>query len=248
VDVTDIADSRLDAWFHQHAFLAADELLRRNANLIQVKSLCDLPKEAADFSKWPSDAFTYFEIGGLNAETGEAIPVELRPGEAPSRAKYLVVGGDVLVSTVRPNLRAIGQVSFRYSRAVCSSGFCILRSEEPAIGAYVRMCLVQDAATMQLMRWNTGGTYPAIERSVPGLVLIPNLGQDRIREIGQDLLNANRHTEEVSECLRSAIADVEALVTGALDVAATVTEGDQIEHWLNESESKRREREIACAQ
>src|SRR5262249_11021251 len=62
VDVNNLSDGRLDAWFHQRAFLAAEKLLQRSTNLIQVKSLCKLPRAVADFSKWRSDLFTYFEI------------------------------------------------------------------------------------------------------------------------------------------------------------------------------------------
>jgi hypothetical protein len=232
VPAPQISKTRLDAWFHRPSYLAFDRFLQKRSGLIQVESLCRTVTDVADLSSWLANEFPYFEIGGLSAETGEAVPTPVRCNEAPSRAKYLVISGDVLVSTVRPNLRAISQVPSRYDRAVCSSGFAVLRADHPAVGAYVRACLVQEASTMQLMRWNTGEIYPAIDHLVPSRVWIPDLGSDHIREVGESLLKANDFIEEATGLVNSALIDVDALISGNINVAAVVSKGDEIGKWL----------------
>lgn len=243
VESAELSGSRLDAWFHQRSFLSAVRLFELRSDLIEVRSLCGLGTTLANVKSWPTENFSYFEIGGLNPETGEAVPTNVHRHDAPSRAKYQVMAGDLLVSTVRPNLRAIGQVSARCLRAVCSSGFCVLRPKSPAIGAYVRACLVQDAATMQLMRWNTGATYPAIERSIPCSVRIPDLGQDRIREIGEDLLKANQHTEEAADLVSEALADIENVVSGRMDAEMLIMRGECIQQWLTANQRPKAQKE-----
>ena len=84
----------------------------------------------------------------------------------------------------------------------------MLRAESPAIGAYVLACLTQDLATEQLIRWNSGGTYPAIERSVPLDVWIPNPGESEIKDVGNSMLKIRRYVDEASALVRSAKSDI----------------------------------------
>ncbi len=228
-----LEETRIDAWCHQPRYLALDAFLRGRTDLIQVRTLCRLVKKVADLSRWTSATFLYFEIGGVNAVTGEAVPRETRTADAPSRAKYLARTGDVLVSTVRPELKAIGQVSEQNAEVICSSGFAVLRAESPAIGAYVLACLTQDLATEQLIRWNSGGTYPAIERSVPLDVWIPNPGESEIQDVGNSMLKIRRYVDEASALVRSAKSDIEDLVDGTLNIGEVLATGESLREWLS---------------
>ena len=50
--------------------------------------------------------------------------------EAPSRAQQVVQKGDILISTVRPNLKNIAMVMDNYDNLICSTGFCVIRCTE----------------------------------------------------------------------------------------------------------------------
>lgn len=55
---------------------------------------------------------------------------EISSVEAPSRARQLVVTGDVLVATVRPNLNGVAVVPAELNGATASTGYCVLRADE----------------------------------------------------------------------------------------------------------------------
>jgi hypothetical protein len=87
------------------------------------------------------------------------------------------------------------------------------------------------------MRWNSGGTYPAIEHSVPSDVLIPNPGEEVIDQIGATLLNALYQIDEAFGLVESAKSDVENLINGSLDIEILTNKSDDIERWLKENPS-----------
>lgn len=228
---------RIDPWFHRPFYVEIAKQLGSSDGLKPVNSICKLVTSSAKLGAWQQSTFDYFEIGGINSSTGEAIACKTAVSNAPSRAKYLVQAGDVLVSTVRPNLKAVGQIDpDRSSSGVATSGFSVLRAATPELGAYVRACLVHDVGVHQLMRWNTGGTYPAIDQDVPGRVLIP-YEQESATEIGGRLLQALRHTREAARLIDEARVAVEALIDGTLDEPALLAEGEVIEQWLTENPS-----------
>lgn len=232
VEYSDLSEGRLDAWFYRSHYLSLSHSLQTRSDVVRVGELCKLSNEVAPLSSWPSEDFFYFEIGGVDSASGEAVPDATRCNEAPSRAKYLIRSGDLLVSTVRPNLKAVALVSDEYDAAVCSSGFSVLRCREPETAAYIKACLTHDIATHQLMRWNTGATYPAIDRSVPLQVLIPNPGEDRIREIGRKLIQASQNYRSSIALIQQSKSDVEALIDGTLNQEQLLSEGEEIARWL----------------
>ncbi|WP_143177658.1 hypothetical protein [Cystobacter ferrugineus] len=232
ISASEISTSRLDSWFHRLSFMDLDYACRNRPGLVRVRSLCQHVTRGADIEAWGQPTFPYYEIGGLNPITGEAVPEIIRCDQAPSRAKYLVGPGDILVSTVRPNLKAIAQVHIEQEQAVASSGFCVLRAKTGAAGAYVRACLVHDIATHQLMRWNSGGIYPAIERAVPLNVWIPDPGSEVVQEMGEVLLRANSYAHEASSLVLEAKKNVDELISGTLDTKALLSRGEEIDRWL----------------
>ena len=98
------------------------------------------PAKTWNPSRSPSDeVFTYPDLSAVDQESKLIIAArELSCGEAPSRARQLVVKGDVLVSTVRPNLNGVARVPDQLDGATASTGFCVLRAREPRLdGGYL---------------------------------------------------------------------------------------------------------------
>lgn len=82
---------------------------------------------------------------------------------APSRARRKLQAGDILVSTVRPNLQSHLLFSESLGDWVCSTGFSVVRCRfERAIPAYVYAHFFADAVNSQIDALLTGSNYPAI--------------------------------------------------------------------------------------
>lgn len=90
----------------------------------------------------------------------------------PSRARQHVRAGDVLVSTVRPERRAIGVVPTWLDGAVCTTGFAVLRPTRVS-GLLLAALLRTPFVTEQLLRNNVGIAYPAIEPACLPDVMLP---------------------------------------------------------------------------
>lgn len=81
--------------------------------------------------------------------------------EAPSRAQQCVKSGDIIISTVRPNLKNIAIVNKNDNNLVASSGFCVLRPNNIERN-YLFHYITSDKFTNHLMSLTNGANYPAV--------------------------------------------------------------------------------------
>ena len=92
------------------------------------------PRESSATSR-----FTYIDLSSIDRSSKSiAEPKNLRCIDAPSRARQLVVSGDVLVSTVSPDLNAVAWVPTEFDGATASTGFCVMRPRKDRVhGRYL---------------------------------------------------------------------------------------------------------------
>ena len=93
------------------------------------------------------------------------------------------------------------------------------------------------------MRWNTGGSYPAIEQSVPGEVLIPFSDFDEINHIGKSLLETVEQLEDVKQLIESVNEDIAKIIEGSLDTIKLLSDNEATEEWLKNNSSPLADRE-----
>ena len=174
---------RLDTLFYDPAYLHLQEVLDKNNAIHISKSAIHVKKT---WNK-QSEQFYYLEIGAIDLANGSITLHKLFTKDAPSRAKLLVQPWDILVSTVRPNRKNIALVPEVADDIpiVASTGFSVLRFKSKEAAVFYHSWLRSDAGTQQLMRWNAGGSYPAIDDSVAISTLIPYYKDDVIEKQGK---------------------------------------------------------------
>ena len=119
-------------------------------------------KDAAD------QCFNYIDIASVS-QTEKQITdsSKLLGSEAPSRARQLVAAGDVLVSTVRPNLNAVAPVPDLYHGATASTGFAVLRPiKERLEGRYLYHWVRTPDFVTLMAKQATGQSYPAVSEKI----------------------------------------------------------------------------------
>lgn len=84
--------------------------------------------------------------------------------DAPSRAQQHICKGDIVVSTVRPNLKNVASTPFDDDNLVASSGFCVLRPRK-CLPSYLMAVVCSDEFTKAMTNVVTGANYPAIKDS-----------------------------------------------------------------------------------
>ncbi|PJN35156.1 hypothetical protein CG717_02650 [Streptomyces sp. CB02613] len=128
------------------------------------------------------DDFTYIDLSSIDQLNKKiANPQLVSSKSAPSRARQLVRGGDILVSTVRPNLNGVAAVPSALDGATASTGFTVLRSTEELESAYLYHWVRSPLFISEMTRQATGQSYPAVsDRIVKGsLIPTPSVSEQR---------------------------------------------------------------------
>ena len=115
--------------------------------------------------KWGAERqIRYVDIASVARDTGinlESVGRYAFP-DAPGRARRRIRANDVLVSTVRPNLRAFAVVPEDLDGEVASTGFAVLRAKPGALPGFI-WCLVQsESFVTEMVSRCTGSNYPAV--------------------------------------------------------------------------------------
>jgi type I restriction enzyme S subunit len=121
------------------------------------------PEPVAPERQFAGSTFEYVDIGSVGKGSGVILSSKRIPAaEAPQRARRRIRAGDVLVSTVRPNLRGFATVPDRLDGQVCSTGFAVLRPRETMRSDFLCLQVLSDSIVSQLTEEATGGHYPAV--------------------------------------------------------------------------------------
>lgn len=122
----------------------------------------------------PNDVIRYIDISSIDNINQRLIgTTSFKMLDAPSRAQQKVEYGDILISTVRPNLRNIAIVNDDASNLVASSGFCVLRINDAALRRYIFYYVVSNKFTAYLEKLTNGANYPAVKETDVRKACIP---------------------------------------------------------------------------
>lgn len=159
-----------------------------------IASIADVIRDVqtADPSTEPNVEITYFDIGSIDNEAGRVSNAKTVLGaDAASRARQVVQAGDVLFSTVRPNLRAIALVP-EVTNGIASTGFCVLRAAQSIHPHYLYFYARSEGFLDVLLPLARGVSYPAVRggdvvsQRIP---VAPATEQTRIVEKLEELLS-----------------------------------------------------------
>ena len=134
------------------------------------------------------EEFNYIDIGAVDQDRKEiVIPKSITCSDAPSRARQVLAKGDVLVSTVRPNLNAVAVVPTEYDGSIGSTGFCVLRPRNKLVDSSFLFQWVKSSEFISdMVKKATGASYPAVSDRIildSQIPLPPLPEQRRIAEI-----------------------------------------------------------------
>jgi type I restriction enzyme M protein len=144
--------------------------------MVKLGEVVEINRKSCDpKTLYENGTFVYLDISAVENGSGKvSFGSRLRGVEAPSRARRIVRQGDILLSTVRPNLQAFAYLESVPSDAVASTGFAVLTPHpEKADGSFLyAMCF-----SIPVMKQMTGrmgkGAYPSITQSDVEEITIP---------------------------------------------------------------------------
>lgn len=130
-----------------------------------LSSLANIDKGSLKASTDSDYKFWYIDIASVS--TGRIdLPFErISFAEAPSRARKKVQSGDVLMSTVRPNLKSFAYFEAKGNDYIASTGFSVIRAVNGNDGRFLFNSILADDITRQIEAKIVGSNYPAINSS-----------------------------------------------------------------------------------
>lgn len=129
---------------------------------VRLSQVAAINKEVVPAST-PSDAeIRYIDIASIRRTGHIDDPVELIFAEAPSRARRRVRAGDILISTVRPYLRAFARVREAPPNLVASTGFAVVTPGGEVDGDLLYQLVLSAPFVEHLVPRMTGTNYPAV--------------------------------------------------------------------------------------
>lgn len=174
-----------------------------------------------------SRAIRYVDISTV--QWGKRLAPTMSPipyGDAPGRARRVIRSDDVVVSTVRPNLRAMAVVPESLDGEVASTGFAVLRARPgKTIPGFVWSLVSHMPFTEDMMAKATGSNYPAIRSADVSSykILLPPL---RVQERIVDLIDTLDTTIQSAEAEAAALEVVTAKLRERHPDAPHVPVGD----------------------
>ena len=125
----------------------------------------------------------YIDIASVKG--GQILELQKLTNDFPSRAKRIVKKGDILYSSVRPNLKGYVYISDDIQNGIASTGFASIRVKEPntILSKYLYYIMTSNYISDDLISKAKGAQYPAVSFDDFETIKIPVPSLERQKEI-----------------------------------------------------------------
>jgi type I restriction enzyme S subunit len=192
--------------------------------IVPLGSIC-IATDQVDLTTEGSRRIQYIDVSCVSREALAVVTTnEYLLRDAPGRARKRVFNGDVIFATIRPTLCRVARIPPEMDNQVCSTAFCVLRTNDPrGLGKFIFYAIQRPEFIDLLARIETGASYPAVTDRQVKAQPIP-LPQKEERDEIVSILDAidrkielHRKKREVLEELFKAL--LHKLMTGEIRVA-----------------------------
>ncbi|MEN6290691.1 MAG: restriction endonuclease subunit S, partial [Methanobacterium sp.] len=171
--------------------------------LVRLREICGVNLHTIDPRKAFGDSeFIYVDISSVENGTGKVnFENKIVGREAPSRARRLAKNGDVLLSTVRPNLKAFAYLNQIPERTVFSTGFAVITPTKEIIGKFLYYLALNDYLQEQMIARMGRGSYPSINQKDVKDLIVPLPPIEKQRAIVNELNNLESILDSLNEII-----------------------------------------------
>lgn len=182
-----------------------DKSLDTTYPVVPLSDICEINAENKNPTlAFGNDEFIYIDISSVENGTGKVdFSNKIKGTDAPSRAKRAVKKGDILFSTVRPNLKAYGYVEREdCDCCVASTGFAVISAKSMVLSKYVYYLLYSEPVQTQLSSMMGKGAYPSVNQKDVSQIQIPlpslSIQEDFVAELDsyQKIIDGARQVVE----------------------------------------------------
>lgn len=161
------------------------------------EDVADIDRESLNGNTPKDYEFDYISLSDVDSDDFKIETTRQVFSTAPSRARRVVKQGDILMSTVRPNLQGFSLIRNKVKDLIASTGFAVITAKECS-NEYLFQYLFSQGIERQFYQLLVGSNYPAINSSDVRTLKIPLPPLPEQRAIAQVLSTADAaiHTTE----------------------------------------------------
>ena len=196
--------------------------------MVRLGDVCE--KKIKRLRQINDEEFEYIDISSIDRKIKSIVSTrEYQRGDAPGRAQQVVEEGDVLVSTVRPNLNAVAVVGKKQKlQRIASTGFCVLRPSANILSEYIFYCVQHDEFIAALVGVAEKAAYPSVTDDEVKNVSIPlpplPVQREIVARLEKELGEADALAAKFKEVAENADAEFKA----ELDETFKNVEGEKV--------------------
>lgn len=173
--------------------------------VVPLSDICEINAENKNPTlAFGDDEFIYIDISSVENGTGKVdFSNKIKGTDAPSRAKRALKKGDILFSTVRPNLKAYGYVEREdCDCCVAYTGFAVISAKSMVLSKYVYYMLYSEPVQTQLSSMMGKGAYTSVNQKDVSQIQIPlpslSIQEDFVAELDsyQKIIDGARQVVE----------------------------------------------------
>ncbi|MBI4378907.1 MAG: restriction endonuclease subunit S [Nitrospinae bacterium] len=172
--------------------------------VVRLDEVVDINQETIDPTKsFANKKFRYIDIDSV--ENGSGIirgAKEILGKNAPSRARRVIHYNDVIMSTVRPYLKAFTIVPKKFDNQICSTGFAVLTCKGKVTPSYLLYTIFSKTIIEQCNRMMTGGQYPALSSSQVEKLKLPLPPLPEQQKIAEVLSTSDEALHKVDDAIQ----------------------------------------------
>ena len=128
----------------------------------RIIECCHINKESISSSTDGGYEINYIDIASIQYPGENPDKKQIKFKNAPSRARRKVYDNNILISTVRPYLRAFTFIEKAEHNLICSTGFGVLESKEKYHPRFIYQYILSNIFLNQVLKKLVGSNYPAI--------------------------------------------------------------------------------------
>ena len=167
-----------------------------------MKAFADIDKTSLKKDTDSNFEFSYISLSDVK---NQKISRELERhtfNDAPSRARRIIKSGDILFSTVRPNLQGFALVCNEYGDCIASTGFAVISTDKTVNAYFIFQSFFTKRFADQVDNLVVGSNYPAISSlDVKALkIALPHVREQQ--EIASFLTSVDSKISQLTEKYR----------------------------------------------
>jgi len=200
-----------------------------------VKELCEISIINPENMKVGQyTEINYIDIASVKG--GQILELQKLTNDFPSRAKRIVKKGDILYSSVRPNLKGYVYISDDIQNGIASTGFANIRVKEQntILSKYLYYIMISDYITDYLINKAKGAQYPAVSFDDFETIKIPIPSIERQKEIVEYCEYNDTLIKQLEKEIENNKKQAQQFITGIVKPHVQIEEQDDTSSINNE--------------